>query len=59
VALADNLASASNVWTAVLALISDVGQAEVRMPATVRKRNIALPYNGHSQGLATVGSGPY
>ena len=35
-AKADDPASASNVWMAVLPLISDVGQAEVRMPATGR-----------------------
>lgn len=35
--MADDPASASNVWMVVLPLISDVGQAEVRMPATDRE----------------------
>jgi hypothetical protein len=34
--MADDPASASNVRMAVLPLISDVGQAEVRMPAMGR-----------------------
>ena len=36
-AMADDPASASNVWMAVLPLISDVSQAEVRMPAMGRQ----------------------
>jgi hypothetical protein len=41
-ALADDLASASNVWMAALPLISDVGQAEVRMPATDREESALI-----------------
>lgn len=45
-AMADDPASASNVWMAVLPLISDVGQAEVRMTASGRgtvERNCRKP----------------
>ena len=46
--MADDPASASNIWMAVLPLISDVGQAEVRMPANGSTAVINIRFQHHA-----------